>query len=279
VAPAALRVAARQFITVGTFMMQGSQGATADEALADDDKTADRRPKFTRIKPASLADEVAERIVQAIADGILLPGERIIETQLAEQLHVSRVPVRDALRALEKQGIVVVTPHRGARVMDINLDLYRQVQEVRLDLEMRAIADFVGRLADEPDCAKRLKDRLKELDAAVAADDRGRYNKLDVEFHRWICHSARNHIVTTLWEALSRHLRILLGLMAEDWQVIKASQADHKKLVGLILAGDMAGIRELMTHHLFQDIERVDYDPAVHRFTLNPSRRRSARAT
>jgi len=232
---------------------------------------------FTRIKPASLADEVAERIVKAIADGVLLPGDRLIETRLADQLHVSRVPVRDALRALEKQGIVVVTPHRGARVMDINLDLYRHVQEVRLDLEMRAIADFVEWLKRDPDLVDELAAQLKDLDEAVADDDRERYNALDVAFHRWVCHSAQNHIVMTLWEALSRHLRILLGLMAEDWQVIETSQADHKKLARLFKTGDMESIRRLMTHHLFQDIERVDYDPDTHRFTLNPSRRPSAR--
>lgn len=266
-------------MTDGNSMIHSPDSAPmVNSDVADDDPDGDK-PKFTRIKPASLADEVAERIVQAIAEGVLLPTERIIETQLANQLHVSRVPVRDALRALEKQGIVVVTPHRGARVMDINVDLYRQVQQVRLDLELRAIADFLARLKQEPAHGRRLAERLAELDAAVADNDRVRYNKLDVELHRWICHSAQNHIVTTLWEALSRHLRILLGLMAEDWQDIKRSQADHKKLAVLILAGDMDGIRLLMTHHLFQDIERVDYDPVIHRFTLNPSRRRTARAT
>ena len=253
-----------------------SEATDAAMARAGGD-AADRNPKFTRIKPASLADEVTERIVKAIAEGVLLPGERLIETRLAEQLHVSRVPVRDALRALEKQGIVVVTPHRGARVMEINLDLYRQVQEVRLDLELRAIADFMVRLRHEPELGDPLRARLAEMDEAVADDDRDRYNSLDVAFHRWICHSAQNHIVTTLWEALSRHLRILLGLMAEDWQVIGTSQADHKKLAGLIAAGNKEAIRGLMTHHLFQDIERVDYDPDIHRFTMNPSRRRHAR--
>jgi DNA-binding GntR family transcriptional regulator len=237
---------------------------------------SDAPRRFERIKPASLADEVAERIVNAIGEGLLLPGERLIETQLADQLHVSRIPVRDALRALEKQGIVVVTPHRGARVMEINLDLYRQVQEVRLDLELRALADFLVRFGEDPDLAVRLKERLDDLDDAVATDDRDRYNALDVELHRWICHSAQNHIVTTLWEALSRHLRILLGLMGEDWQVIKKSQGDHKKLAGLIAKGDMEGIRTLMTNHLFKDIDRVGYDSELHRFTLVRSRRRAA---
>jgi DNA-binding GntR family transcriptional regulator len=150
-----------------------SEATDAAMARAGGD-AADRNPKFTRIKPASLADEVAERIVKAIAEGVLLPGERLIETRLADQLHVSRVPVRDALRALEKQGIVVVTPHRGARVMEINLDLYRQVQEVRLDLELRAIADVMVRLRREPDLGDPLRSRLAEMDDAVADDDRDR---------------------------------------------------------------------------------------------------------
>ena len=258
-------------------MTQNSGTALTAEPLATDDGAATPKPKFDRIKPASLADEVAERIVQAIANGVLLPGERIIETQLADQLHVSRVPVRDALRALEKQGIMAVTPHRGARVMDINLDLFRQVQEVRLDLELRAIADVVARFERESGLRHELLDRIDVLDTAVKDDNRTLYTKLDIEFHRWICRSARNHIVMTLWDALSRHLAIVLGLMAADWQDIGKSQADHKKLAKLMLAGDMDDIRRQMTHHLFKNIERVDYDPDLHQFTMVTGRRRAAR--
>ena len=258
-------------------MTHRSGAALTAEPPTTDDVVAAPKPKFARIKPAILADEVAERIVQAIADGVLLPGERIIETRLADQLHVSRVPVRDALRALEKQGIVVVTPHRGARVMDINLDLFRQVQEVRLDLELRAISDVVARLEREPELKRELYDRLDALDAAVSDHNRTLYTKLDIDFHRWICLSARNHIVMTLWDAMSRHLAIVLGLMAADWQDIGKSQADHKKLAKLMLAGDMDDIRDQMTRHLFKNIERVDYDPDLHQFTMVTGKRRAAR--
>jgi DNA-binding GntR family transcriptional regulator len=257
--------------------MPDADNATMAEPAETGGEAASLKPKFSRIKPASLADEVAERIVRAIADGVLLPGERIIETDLANQLHVSRVPVRDALRALEKQGIVVVTPHRGARVMDINLDLYRQVQEVRLDLELRAIADLIERLAVDPALGDQLRTCLAGLDEAVADDDRVRYNSLDVAFHRWVCQSAQNHIVMTLWDALSRHLTILLGLMAEDWQDISKSQADHKKLGRLILAGEMDAIHRLMNHHLFREFDLVDYDPDIHRYTKKTSRRQASR--
>ncbi len=251
--------------------------ASATKIRAVDDAAAGDKPTFTRIKPASLADEVVEQIVEAIANGILAPGERLIETEIANQLHVSRVPVRDALRALEKQGIVVATPHRGARVMEINLDLYRQVQEVRLDLELRAIADLCARLAEEPAIGEELDRHLAELDVAVAANDRDHYNQLDIEFHRWICQSAQNHVVATLWEALSRHLTILLGLMTEDWQDIGKSQGDHRKLARLMKANDVERVRDLMTDHFFKDIERVDYDPVIHRFTMRPAKRRARR--
>ncbi len=251
--------------------------ASVTKTRPDGHKTSADKPTFTRIKPASLADEVVEQIVEAIANGVLPPGERLIETEIAKQLHVSRVPVRDALRALEKQGIVVVTPHRGARVMDIDLDLYRQVQEVRLDLELRAIADFCARLAEDPAYSKELDRHLAELDATVAANDRDHYNQLDIEFHRWICQCARNHVVATLWEALSRHLTILLGLMTEDWQDIRKSQGDHRKLARLMKANDVERVRDLMTDHFFKDIERVDYDPVIHRFTMRPAKRRARR--
>ncbi len=82
----------------------------------------------------------------------------------------------------------------------------------------------------------------------------------------------------TLWDAMSRHLAIVLGLMAADWQDIGKSQADHKKLAKLMLAGDMDDIRRQITRHLFKNIERVDYDPDLHQFTMVTGKRKVARA-
>lgn len=220
------------------------------------------------VRGASLAQEATERIVAGIADGTLEPGQRIVESQLAEALAISRIPIRDALRALEKQGIVVVAPRRGARVMNIDLDLLYQVQQVRHDLELRALADLIATVRSDPACLAEAHDLLACMDHAVAADDRPAFNDLDVAFHRWICRHSGNHIVITLWEALSHHMRILLGRMAETWRDLAVSQASHREIVRLVEAGDLDGLRGVMPGHLLDGAERVAYDRRRNRFIL-----------
>jgi DNA-binding GntR family transcriptional regulator len=222
-----------------------------------------------QLEQPSLASEAAERIVAGIADGSLEPGQRIVESQLAEALAISRIPIRDALRALEKQGIVVVAPRRGARVMNIDLSLLMQVQQVRHDLELRALADLIGAVRDNPEVLDHGRHLLGRMDAAVARGDRAGFNDLDVSFHRWICRSSDNHIVMTLWEALSHHMRILLGRMAETWRDIAVSQASHRRIVDLVAAGDLDGLRAVMPGHLLDGVEDVTYDARRNRFVLH----------
>lgn len=217
----------------------------------------------------SLATEAAERIVAGIADGSLEPGQRIVESQLAEALAISRIPIRDALRALEKQGIVVVAPRRGARVMNIDLGLLMQVQQVRHDLELRALADLIGNARRNPGLLLEGQALLARMDQAVADDDRAAFNDLDVAFHRWICRSSDNHIVVTLWEALSHHMRILLGRMAETWRDLAVSQASHRRIVELVGKGDLDGLRAVMPGHLLEGVEQVIYDKSRNRFVLH----------
>ncbi|MDA1071783.1 MAG: GntR family transcriptional regulator [Proteobacteria bacterium] len=217
----------------------------------------------------SLATEAAERIVAGIADGSLEPGRRIVESQLADALAISRIPIRDALRALEKQGIVVVVPRRGARVMNIDLGLLVQVQQVRHDLELRALADLIQESRKDPALIERGRELLGCMDTAVARDDRAGFNDLDVDFHRWICRSSGNHVVMTLWEALAHHMRILLGRMAETWRDLAVSQASHRRIVELVVAGDLDGLRSVMPGHLLDGVERVSYDAQRNRFVLH----------
>ena len=107
-------------------------------------------PAFSRAQ--SLAGQVADFIVDGIASGAYAFGQRLIETDLARQLDVSRVPIREALKMLEAQGILVVTPHRGAHVAEFDSLKSDRVREARIALERLEIA------AGETRAAKMLGD-------------------------------------------------------------------------------------------------------------------------
>ena len=89
--------------------------------------------KLDAYKP--LREVVSETLRQAIKDGVLKPGERLMEIQLADELGVSRTPIREAIRKLELEGFVVMVPRRGTYVADISLKDIAQVFEIRSALE------------------------------------------------------------------------------------------------------------------------------------------------
>jgi DNA-binding GntR family transcriptional regulator len=161
------------------------------------------------VRTKSLSEQVADSIVEGIATGSLEPGQRIGEAALADQLQVSRVPVREALKILETQGIVVSRPHRGVRVVAFDRGKIAQLYEIRLFLEKLAIRDASAR----PDVMAGLLERLDAvlllMDECLRRGDFLGVTYADMAFHREICLASGNQVVIILWETLSRHMLIV----------------------------------------------------------------------
>ena len=136
--------------------------ATEDAALR-----SDKPLKLAPLVAKTLVDQVVDAIVEATAKGVLLPGNRVVEAEVARSLNVSRVPVREALRLLESQGIVVNEPYRGMRLMDVNIDRLEKILKVRLALENLAGREIMTRLKDDPKLLAPLEAQLKKLHAAA----------------------------------------------------------------------------------------------------------------
>src|SRR5436853_2307544 len=131
----------------------------ADAALAERHSPRQLEP----LTPRTLVDHVVEAIVQAAATGIFMPGDRIVEADVARRLNVSRVPVREALRLLESQGIVVSMPYRGMRLMEVTNRGVAALMQVRLALETLAVKEALAR----PGGTERF-DRLRRAADAFA---------------------------------------------------------------------------------------------------------------
>ena len=115
--------------------------------------------KLDAYKP--LREVVSETLRQAIKDGVLKPGERLMEIQLADELGVSRTPIREAIRKLELEGFVVMVPRRGTYVADISLKDIAQVFEIRSALEELAAGLAAERIT--PDELEYLERILVEI--------------------------------------------------------------------------------------------------------------------
>src|SRR5690606_1292185 len=142
----------------------------------------------------------------AIISGHLKPGERLMEIQLAEELGVSRTPVREAIRMLELEGFVVMMPRKGAYVADISIKDIASVFEIRGALEGLAAELAAERASD--DHIERLERLLVELAGCVETHQVERFVELDTEFHATVYEASRNDrlapIVNLLREQIQR---------------------------------------------------------------------------
>ena len=204
------------------------------------------------VKSRSLPDQIADAIVEGIAAGALSPGQRLIELELARQLAVSRVPLREALKTLEAQGIVAREQNRGVRIVELDEARIDRVCEVRAALETIAARGALATYRASPEHLARLDAPIRMMDDAVRRGDWAGVNKADLAFHREICLASRNEIVTTLWQGLARHVLMIFGreILTEvgQSQIVK----QHRDFVAELLAADTAALPPLVEGHIMR---------------------------
>ena len=183
-----------------------------------------------------LRDVVFKTLRQAILKGELEPGERLMEIQLAERLGVSRTPIREAIRKLELEGLVLMIPRRGAEVAKISEKNLRDVLEVRRSLEELAIDLACQRIQEEE--LETLREAQKEFAAAVAAGDAMEIAQTDEKFQEIIYSGTGNQklmqILSNLREQMYRYRLEYIKdankrqiLLVEHEQILKALSLRH----------------------------------------------------
>ena len=201
--------------------------------------------------PRQLGESVADAIVDAVAQGTLEPGQRIIEVELARQLKVSRVPIREAIKLLHAHGILNVTPNRGARVAPFDAEVIDRVFEVRVGLERIAVRDAMRAYRREPRLLDGLREIISRMERMARWSDWVEFRKCDVAFHREICRASGNEIVLKLWEALARHITIIFGRELASERNFKVVIDQHQKLLELFEAGD-DGVERIIEGHILR---------------------------
>jgi DNA-binding GntR family transcriptional regulator len=200
----------------------------------------------------SLAAQVADFIVDGIAGGTYAFGQRLIETELAAQLKVSRVPIREALKMLEAQGILVVTPHRGAHVAEFDRVKSDRVRDARIALERLALPDALATFQAHPEKLTAMEELLARMEQAIERKDWIDAGKADLQFHRQICIASNNEIVITLWEALARHITIIFGRELSNEGGNPKLREQHSRVLRLIRKGDLEGLHEELYRHVMR---------------------------
>jgi len=183
--------------------------------------------KLDGYKP--LREIVFETLRDAIINQVLRPGERMMEIQLAEEMGVSRTPVREAIRKLELEGFVVMVPRRGAYVAGISMKDIHEVFEVRTALEVLAASLAAERITEEE--LEEMERRLVEEAEETEANNLRSIVEIDTSFHDLLYKAARNerlvYFVHLLQEQLQRFRSASLARPGRG----KIALEEHRKIV------------------------------------------------
>lgn len=205
-----------------------------------------------RLGSESLATRIADRIVDAVASGGLEPGQRLIETEIAAALGVSRMPLREALKLLEAQGLLAVTPRRGAVIVGLDERRMRQICEARLALERLAMQDAAAALRADPAGRASFDRLIEQMRQRAEMGDWLAAGKADLEFHRRLVLAARNPVVRMLWEALARHVLIVFGREIRSEQDAVRLVEQHARLRDVLLDGAPAALDAEIEGHIMR---------------------------
>lgn len=200
-------------------------------------------------KPNVASQRVADVLANRILTGELKPGERIKQDELAAELEISRIPVRDALRILETRGLVSLTANVGARVTSLTLKDMDVSYQIREQLEPMLLADSIPNLSDD-DIAEMERVK-KRLDAVKDIDD---YQLLSREFH-WI--AFRGHevpllaqIVERLWDTTQIYRRAYAKLSLQDAERMQIMRDERALLFGAIRRREVDLAPRILAMHI-----------------------------
>ena len=212
--------------------------------------------KMQPLDVMNLRSHIEQRILSAIVEGDFRPGDRVAGHIVAKKLGVSRAPVREALSALEREGIVVQIPRRGYYVAEFTRKDISELYGLRLLLELGALRYIVGRLSqNELSKLQRMVDDLGR--AAKDQSDRGLIVFLDLEFHSYICALSHHSRLCSVWNSLRLQTQLLIGATSSTYyENPEEPRLWHQRILDAIASGDPAAER-ILTDHLTDAEQRA----------------------
>jgi GntR family transcriptional regulator of gluconate operon len=197
--------------------------------------------------PRSLAEDAADRIREQILAGGFGQGEHLVEAKIAEQLNISRGPVREAFKLLRAEGLLKEEPRRGTFVVSLTANDVREIYGLRAALEGRA-ARLLARSRD-PGALARLVALADDIDAAVAAGDAVAVSRADLAFHEGLCELCGN---ARIHEVFVRYVPTLRALLRLDERVLSSLDEvsnQHRPLADAIRSGSEDEAGRLLAEH------------------------------
>ena len=201
----------------------------------------------------SLRQQVATSLRDAILSGTLKPGQRLVEKQISQGMHTSRGPLREALRQLEQEGLVMSFPYRGSFVSRISADEVREVLiPLRATLEGFGFEHAVGKLTDA-DVAD-LERILAHMEEAIREGDLIGLVETDVAFHGLVMSRSGQPHTTQIWGTIAPRIRAYFYTHLRDvmpsQELLDRIPGDHRALFDALVARDRERVAALLLEHV-----------------------------
>ena len=207
------------------------------------------------IEQTPLKVQIADQLRRAIVTGRLRPGAALVETALAEQLNVSRAPIREAVQILDNDGLVETVAYKGKRVKPLT------VREVIETCEMRTVFEVTAarRVLANGTAVDTLWQPCRVMEEAAAAGDREALVVADEAFHRLLIELSGHALLTQLWAGLYLRIHPIMSLRNDRDVNLVDIAANHPPIVRALAAGDGALAERLIAEHTHA---LASFDPA-----------------
>jgi DNA-binding GntR family transcriptional regulator len=201
---------------------------------------------FDRVQPRTLRTQIVDQIRDAIVSGQLKPGEHLKEGAIADQMSVSRIPVREAFRQLEQEGLIVSIPNQGSFVKAFDEKDIEEIFTLRATLEGLACEIVLKNGKLGPDDLEILESYIEQQREAIKTRNFDQLTQLDMDFHEFICRKSESERLLKMWRSLRTQIQVLFHqrFLAFDW-VPDTVGSDHAVILDALRQGDVQQVLEV----------------------------------
>ncbi len=207
------------------------------------------------IPRSALHEQVAHRLRQMLVENRILPGAKLNERELSEELNVSRTPLREAIKMLAAEGLVELLPNRGAIAVELTETDVLNTFEVMAGLEAQS-GELAARRITDAELAE-IKAMHYEMLAAYTRRDLPTYYRLNAAIHRAINAAAKNPVLLNTYNQVNARLQALRFRSNQNEEKWRDAVKEHEQMVAALSARDAGAMRDVMATHLANKLDTV----------------------
>ena len=210
---------------------------------------------FKKLERNILAKQVVREIRRQIFSGVLKSGERVVESEIAAAMGISRGPVREALAELVKEGLIIIYPRQGTYVKNFTLKDIEEIYTLRAMLEGYAVSLALDRLREQDlNSLRNILDRISEM---AEKKDVIEVAELNMQFHQKILDLSDHKLVCATWHSLLAQQRMLSAMTTEFYISLIDIRRTHEILLETLMSGDKELSKKCFENHILVAMNKL----------------------